>query len=48
MSSCSDTIPKGPIRANTAKATPMDTFTDGPELCRTYIHDRKEGDLGAA
>ena len=28
--------------------TPMDTFTDGLELCRTYIHDRKEGDLEAA
>jgi transposase InsO family protein len=28
--------------------TPMDTFTDGLELCRSYIHDRKEGDLEAA
>ena len=28
--------------------TPMDTFIDGLDLCRTYIHDRKEGDLEAA
>jgi transposase InsO family protein len=28
--------------------TPMDTFTDGLELCRTYIHDRKEDNLEAA
>ena len=28
--------------------TPMDTFTDGLDLCRTYIHDRKEDDLEAA
>lgn len=28
--------------------TPMDTFTDGLDLCRTYIHDRKEVDLEAA
>lgn len=28
--------------------TPMDTFTDGLDLCRTYIHDRKEDDLDAA
>lgn len=28
--------------------TPMVTFTDGLELCRTYIHDRKEVDLEAA
>lgn len=28
--------------------TPMETFTDGLELCRTYIHDRKEVDLEAA
>ena len=28
--------------------TPMDTFTDGLDLCRTYIHDRKDGDLEAA
>jgi len=28
--------------------TPMDTFTDGLDLCRTYIHDRKEVDLEVA
>jgi transposase InsO family protein len=28
--------------------TPMDTFTHGLDLCRTYIHDRKEVDLEAA
>ena len=28
--------------------TPMDTFTDGLDLCRTYIHDRKEDDLEVA
>ena len=28
--------------------TPMDTFTEGLDLCRTYVHDRKEVDLEAA
>ena len=28
--------------------TPMDTFTEGLDLCRTYIHDREEVDLEAA
>ena len=28
--------------------TPMETFTEGLELCRTYLHDRKEVDLEAA
>jgi hypothetical protein len=28
--------------------TPMDTFTQGLDLCRTYIHDRKEVDLEVA
>jgi transposase InsO family protein len=28
--------------------TPMDTFTEGLDLCRTYIHDREEVNLEAA